>query len=116
MVKVVSFIFSILFSFSSVTAQAQDVDFSKPEKVAMSFLVLLQTGDFESIQTIVIEEDLRFFSAEKLEKVRRRVQIPEEIKLSVKYSENGKRAGVAVEGTKIGLELRLVNGRWLMEH
>ena len=116
MVKVVSFIYPILFLVSSATAKAQDVDFSKPEKVAISFLGALQAGDFESIQALVIEEDLRFFSAEKLEKARGSVQIPEDIKLSVKYSENGKRAGVAVEGTKIGLELRLVDGRWLMEH
>jgi len=116
MAKSVGWIISFYLALSALTVSAQEVDYSKPENVAMKFLLACKSGNLQSVPEMVIEEDRHRVNPEKLEKQLKHVHIPDEIKLSTQYSDDGKSADISVVGTKIGLELQFANGRWWLEH
>ncbi|MET1257457.1 hypothetical protein [Aliikangiella maris] len=107
-----AFIFLLVNAFSS---NASEIDFSNPESVATTFLNALKEEKYKFAQSLAIKEYQPAFSPDELKKVMKEHTIPETIELKVKYSKNNTNADIVVIGTKIELELQLVDGKWLME-
>jgi len=116
MARAAGWIISFCFTLSALTVSAQEIDYSKPENVAMQFLLACKSGNLQSVPEMVIAEDRHRVNPEKLEKQLKHVHIPDEIKLRTQYSDDGKSADISVIGTKIGLELQFADGRWWLEH
>ena len=94
---------------------ASAIDYSDPESVSLVFLNAIKHRDYKIVQSIVSPDYQLRFKADAIKKDLGKMIIPDNPELKVNYKKNGKKAEVLVVGTKIGLELRLIEGRWLLE-
>ncbi len=105
----------MLAMFSGSASSSDSIDYTKPESVALAFLTAAQAGKYELVPPMVMPKWQHRFTPEALKKAFSKIVLPKKIKLETSYEETGKKALVRVLGTKIGLELNLIEGKWLLE-
>ncbi|MCH8079353.1 MAG: hypothetical protein IIA06_06190 [Proteobacteria bacterium] len=93
------------------------LDYTDPESVAMVFLDAIKNDNYEIIPSIVAPAHQHRFTPEAIKKELGTMTIPDNLELKVRYQRIGpiQKAVVKVVGTKISLELRPIDGKWLLE-